>query len=194
MKYLLYTMFFIFGIILVYFFKSAFEVRESSIEITGSEKCGRCHSLNNLGNQYDKWKSERHSSAYLSLLSEKASKFTSEKSINSPEKNEFCLKCHTTKYFLNFPSSNAYDIKEGIGCEGCHGAGSVYSPADKHSDRKDFIINGGIIPDEKTCRKCHSPEGNPLMEIRENVCPFQYKDFNFSEAMTKIKHPLIKNE
>lgn len=192
MKYVLYTFFFTFIITLIYFLKTALHRSDEPVEITGSEKCARCHALNITGNQYDKWKNESHAKAYLSLLSEKAVSLTSRSGINPPDRNELCLKCHTTKYFLNFPVSLSYSINEGIGCEACHGAGSRYYAAEKHSNRDEFLQNGGIVPDEKICLQCHSLKGNPLMEIKDNICPFQYHDFNFSNTIEKIKHPLNK--
>ena len=46
-----------------------------------------------------------------------------------------------------------------MGCEACHGPGSLYSAAEVMRDRKQLRACSGVLPDEKTCRKCHrNPE------------------------------------
>jgi hypothetical protein len=162
--------------------------------ITGSQKCSTCHSLKNLGSQQKVWEESKHSKAYLTLLSDKAKSFANSKGIKSPEENELCLKCHTTKGFLGLNEIDAaYDKKEGVGCEACHGAGSKYSPAEIMKDEDLFINNGGVKGSEETCLGCHSKKaGKQNGEISENICPFQEKDFNFKSYMEKVVHPVNK--
>ncbi|MFQ6033286.1 MAG: cytochrome c family protein [Candidatus Bipolaricaulia bacterium] len=99
-----------------------------------------------------------------------------------------CGKCHTTGYGEpgGFESMEKTPGLANVQCEACHGAGSGYrSPkimsvkaykADREAAHKAVLEAGLIIPDEKTCTKCHNEES-----------PF-YKPFNFAEYKEKIKH------
>jgi len=191
MKYISYLIFFLFIGLLILFLKNALEPAKEDITITGSEKCGECHSLKNLGDQNKVWKNSGHSGAYTVLFSTKAIEFNRNNSLNAPDKEDKCLKCHSTLHFLQgtIPGEN-FDIKEGIGCEACHGAGSLYSPAQIMKDEDAFIKAGGVKGDEQTCLKCHSVKRNRNSELKDNICPFQLNDFNYNIEFEKIKHPV----
>lgn len=190
-SYLLFILFIIGGII---FMRNILKPSEEEIQITGSEKCNECHILQSLGNQTDIWKKSAHSRAYNTLLTDTAINFTRANNLIDANVNELCLKCHTTKYFLSDKGQNEYyNMSEGVGCESCHGAGSVYLTAEKMKDKNLFLQSGGIICDETVCIKCHSPEANHQRMISESVCPFQEKEFNYEALLKKINHPLNKN-
>jgi len=194
MKYITYFIFFAFVALLLFFLKNALEPTKEPVIITGSQKCGECHSLKNLGDQQSVWEKSRHWESYKILLTEKAVSFASKNNLEAPHNNTLCLKCHTTEFSLkDFDKSPVYDINEGIGCESCHGAGSNYYPAELHKEESEFKRNGGIVGDESTCKSCHSPKGNPEQKISEDVCPFQTEDFIYKTAFEKIKHPLNKD-
>ena len=96
----------------------------------------------------------------------------------SPQKSPECLKCHIVDAGLDSTYfEDTYDKEEGVTCELCHGPGSEYIDVSVMKDRKQFLANGGIIPDEKTCLKCHSD-------------PF----FSFEEKYREIAHPYPKNK
>jgi hypothetical protein len=73
-----------------------------------------------------------------------------------------------------------------VGCESCHGPGSLYRKVtimskskyktDPEGQRKLAIEAGLLIPDEATCTKCHN-EKSPT-----------FKGFNHEEYLAKIKH------
>ncbi|HJY63542.1 MAG TPA: multiheme c-type cytochrome [Ignavibacteria bacterium] len=194
MKYTSYILFGLFILASILFLKSALKPEVLPLQITGSEKCSSCHSLKNLGNQQKVWENSKHSGAYYSLLSDKARSFSHTKGMESPEQNKICLKCHTTKGILEIETVDAsYNIKEGVGCEGCHGAGSWYSPAEIMKDEALFLKNNGIKGNEETCLKCHSKiAADKNGKLNESVCPFQENDFDYKPSLEKIKHPLSK--
>jgi len=195
MKYTSYILFGLFIAASILFLKSALKPEVIPLEVTGSERCGSCHGLKNLGSQQKVWEDSKHADAYNSLLSDKARAFASSKGLESPEQNKVCLKCHTTKGILENSGINpSYKIAEGVGCEACHGAGSWYSPAEIMKDEALFIKNGGYKGNEETCLKCHSKIGSEKNgELHENICPFQDKDFDYKTFMEKIKHPVNKD-
>lgn len=194
MKYLSYFIFIGFIAALLLFLKNALEPEEEPVLITGSDKCNECHQLKSLGEQMMRWQISRHRAAYISLQSQLAKDFAVKNNIPEPVKNEMCLGCHTTSGFLKgFQSQTSYKIEEGVGCEGCHGAGSKYSPAEIMKDEALYKRNGGIIGDEKLCLECHSPKANKEQKLTEDACPFQEEDFNYKQAFEKIKHPLNRD-
>ncbi len=194
MKYISYLLFIGFIAALLFFLKNALEPKEEPIRITGSDKCNECHQLKSLGNQQFSWQTSRHRAAYITLESQQAKDFSAKNNLAEPVKNEACLKCHTTGgQFAAAEKQNTYKIEEGVGCEGCHGPGSKYSPADIMKDETLYKRSGGIVGDEQTCLKCHSPKANKEQKLMDNSCPFQDKDFVFREAFEKIKHPLNRD-
>jgi hypothetical protein len=176
---------------LVLFLRNALEPEAEEIMITGSKKCGECHSLKMYGDQQTPWENSAHRKAYYSLSSEKSTNFASSRNIQTPINNPLCLKCHTTEFSIKESKKTpTYFIDEGVGCESCHGAGSGYSPTEIMESEELFKSHGGEVGNEETCRKCHSPKGNPEQKIMENVCPFQKDDFIYKTAFEKIKHPV----
>jgi hypothetical protein len=72
---------------------------------------------------------------------------------------------------------------QGVQCEMCHGPGNLYRSEMARALPKPDALNesecsrrGLVIPNEKTCRKCHNEE-----------CPV-FHGFNFDEAVKMIKH------
>ncbi len=195
MKYISYLIFVMFIAALLYFLKNALEPKAEIIHLTGSGKCGECHQLRNIGDQQVVWKRSRHSEAYQTLLSAKSVDFAIKSNIEEPAKNRLCLKCHTTEFHLEgTPKAIDYDIREGIGCESCHGAGSEYSPAWIMKNEDLFKSNGGIKGDENSCKPCHSAKGNKDQKLTEEICPFQTEDFDYKTEFQKIIHPLNKQQ
>lgn len=194
MKYTSYILFFLFIAASILFLKSALKPEIVPLQITGSEKCGTCHSLKNLGNQQKVWEQSNHSKAYSVLLTDKAKAFAVSKGLESPENNKLCLRCHTTRGYLGLSDFDpSFNLKEGVGCEACHGAGSRYSPAEVMKDEGLFIKNGGVKGNEETCTGCHSVKaGKNIVAVTEKICPFQEKDFDYKAYRERINHPLNK--
>ena len=60
----------------------------------------------------------------------------------------------------------------GVQCEACHGPGSEYKSMSIMKDREKAMANGLLIPDEKTCFKCHNE--NVPEEFRSKE-PFDFE-------------------
>lgn len=112
-------------------------------EYEGSRSgCMRCHIR-----EYRSWDDTPHASAYETLP---------EESRSDPD----CLRCHVTGWSAEsgFQSIEETPQLAGVGCEVCHGAGSLYKDREIMEDREASIANGMLIPDEQTCRSCHNEE------------------------------------
>jgi len=149
----------------------------------GVEKCAKlCHRGETKGSQLEIWENSKHSKSFVTLATPYAK--TILKSLGDegePQKSEKCLQCHTTGFGLDKSNfDNTFKIEEGVTCEACHGPGSVYRSLSIMKDREKFLANGGIIPTEKECLKCHNNMAHVVYE------------FNFDERFKKIAHPIPK--
>ena len=143
----------------------------------GSDACIKCHTDPEKGNQYVSWVQSRHGLAYWRLATDWAKLLARfrpyYKDMTEPIKEDRCLLCHVTA--AQDPGAifgKTYRIEEGVGCETCHGPGSLYLDPDVMTDRKKFLAAGGIVPNEETCTKCHRRPEN----------------FNYTEWVKKIDH------
>ena len=144
----------------------------------GAAKCKMCHNKAEKGGQYDKWLSTSHAKAFELLGSEKAKAIGTEKGIADPQKADACLKCHVTGHGAAAALlTDKYSAAEGVSCESCHGAGGDYWKMNVMKDRALSIAAGLVIPDEKTCVRCHNAE-SPT-----------FKSFDFATYSAKIAHP-----
>jgi len=139
---------------------------------TGVAKCSMCHKSRDTS--VDVMNASKHINALESLKTEAAKKLSADP-LNDPT----CLSCHTTGYTDagGYDAAAADDAKAkvaGVTCESCHGAGEKYAKTMK--SREESLANGMIIPNEKTCRKCHN-----------SLSP-TYKDFKYEEAVKVIAH------
>jgi len=135
----------------------------------GSVRCKGCHNVPAKGEQFKKWSDSKHSKAMAALKGDDA-------------KNEKCLKCHSTAAGVDAKLLDGLTQAEGVSCESCHGAGSAYKSPTIMKDVASAKKNGLVIPDEKTCLKCHGKGlGNP------NEKPFDFKTY-----FAKIAHPIKK--
>jgi len=115
----------------------------------GSKVCGECHQ-----SQYEtflKYAKKAHS--YKSV--EKMKKGLTPKEIKG------CYRCHTTGYGEpgGFVSEEATPHLKNLGCETCHGPGSLHVESE---DGEDIIAE----VDVKSCSRCHN---------KERVAAFRYK-------------------
>ncbi len=195
--------------LLVFFTVAAFLTASAALaakpSYEGWKKCGGCHK-----SQKDSWLETKHAKA-MDSLKPKAHAEHKKKAKLDPEKDytkdKDCIGCHTTGY--GEPGGYKADMSEtkakyltGIGCEDCHGAGSLYrkehsdagkafKATQKPSPRQKLIDNGQNFDYEKTCAKCHlNFEGQP--GAQEPYTPFtpkvdaKYK-FDFSKAIKNKK-------
>ncbi|MCX8123632.1 MAG: cytochrome c family protein [Spirochaetes bacterium] len=128
--------------------------------------CKKCHESDAIGNQYKSWQQSPHSKAYLLLKQEKALALAKALSIENPAFHEQCVKCHTTG-----SGKNPAIYEDGVGCESCHGPGSIYNSYENHValGNRDvaykkavslgmypILGTDGIKAREKVCRSCHN--------------------------------------
>ncbi len=144
----------------------------------GSRVCISCHGDSDIGRQSVPWMRSRHAIAYWRLGSEWAFFLARLRphyqDLEDPMTDDRCLLCHVAGAqdpdALFAPSFRAED---GVGCEACHGPGSLYADAAVMADREAFVAAGGRIPDVSTCRGCHRNSDN----------------FDWDEWWPRIAHP-----
>jgi DnaJ-class molecular chaperone len=139
--------------------------RAQAASYVGVDKCKLCHL-----EQYNVWKSTRHSHA-LEALGDSKSK---------PE----CLPCHTTA--VNGSKDPSATDLSNVQCEACHGPGSRYKnpllmskgkfTANREQARQAVVAAGLVLPDEKVCLGCHNSK-SPT-----------FKGFDYASSREKIKH------
>lgn len=175
----------IFYLIIIFFFFSVvvFSQKKEN-KFIGVKACSMCHKTEKQGKQFDIWKQAKHASAFNTLLSDKAIEIAKEKGLTSaPSETAECLSCHAPVSIAdaNLLEKN-FDIKDGVQCEICHGAGSNYKSPAIMKDKAKSIAAGlteyaDSVAVETQCKKCHN-EKSPT-----------FKSFVFAEYWEKIKHP-----
>jgi len=138
-------------------------VNAQNAQYIGAAKCKMCHNKAEKGAQYTKWLASPHAKAMASLK-------------GADLKNPKCLKCHSTAAGADQSLIASITVEEGVSCESCHGAGSLYKVATVMKDEKLAMSKGLVLPDEKVCIKCHNSESP------------NFKGFNFKEYAAKIAH------
>jgi len=154
---------------------------DSAFKYIGASKCKTCHKKELIGDQYGKWEKAGHASAFKTLLGEKAIAVAKEKGISGPPSEAAeCLKCHATAATLgpNDVEKKPLDNKDGVQCESCHGPGSGYKKKKVMADHEKSLAAGLVVPDEKTCTKCHN-DTSPT-----------WAGFDYAEAKKKIDHSI----
>ncbi len=156
----------------------------------GVKSCKGCHK-----DQFQVWEKTKMATSFELLKTDAAKKISKD-----ADKDPKCVACHVT----GFGKEGGYKIPdeskkeevdkakalEGVQCENCHGPGGKYVPVmgkamgGKTLDRQAAQDAGLVMPDEKTCQKCHSKE-SPF---------FDEKKWNFEEAKKAIAHPKKKSE
>ncbi len=174
------------SILMVLFLSSAVFAQGNTFKYVGAKKCKMCHNKKKDGEQYKLWVKGPHAKAMESLSGEKALKYAKEHGIADPAKEAKCLKCHSTKAAVDaalIDPKGKLTMEEGVSCESCHGPGSVYKKKKIMKDHKLVLQSGLIVPDEKTCVKCHTEKDNPF-----------FKAFDFKKRVKKIAHPILSKK
>ncbi|HPI74226.1 MAG TPA: cytochrome c family protein [bacterium] len=156
-----------------------------SPQYVGAEKCKMCHMSKAKGDAYGIWKASKHAAAFATLASPESQAIAKKMGIADAQKSAQCLQCHVTGHSAP-PSAKAasYKLADGVGCETCHGAGSLYKEMKVmralHAGTQDAKTVGYRKGDKRQCVSCHNPS-SPT-----------YKPFNVEEAYKKIAHPTPK--
>lgn len=169
----------------LFIFTSTLVCFAEEYQYIGLKKCTKCHKGEKKGMQKEIWEKGPHSKAYEILLTDKARETAKKAGITGdPAEAGECLKCHTTGYGL--PESRfekGYVKTDGVTCEACHGPGSGYWKAKTMKDHALSVAGGLTEISEKTCKRCHTAEGNP-----------NFTGFDYEEYMKKIAHPVPDQE
>ncbi len=150
----------------------------------GVKACAPCHKTEKSGKQFDIWQASKHAKAFVTLTEAKAAEIAKAKGLTKPaSESPECLQCHTIADAKDVDKT--FDVKDGVQCEECHGAGSGYKTMAIMKDKAKAIANGlaeykDDAAIEKKCRTCHN-EKSPT-----------FKDFKFQDMWAKIKHPVPK--
>ena len=149
----------------------------------GVKMCSMCHKAEKTGNQFGVWQKSKHAEAYKTLTGTKAAEIAKAKGIKNAAEAPECLECHGAVDAKL--ADKTYDVKDGVQCELCHGAGSGYKNMAIMKDHakavaaglRDFAEKGAA---EKVCLTCHN-EKSPT-----------HAAFKFDEMWAKIKHTVPK--
>jgi len=151
----------------------------------GVASCGLCHKSEAKGNQLGQWQKSRHAQAYTTLTTAKADSIAKAKGLAKPAaESPECLECHAITAAA--PPDSKFNMKEGVQCESCHGAGSGYKALAVMKDYAKSVAGGmqdfGKDPAKikAQCIKCHN-DRSPTA-----------KEFNFDEQWAKVAHPRPK--
>jgi cytochrome c553 len=134
--------------------------KAAKYEYIGAKKCMMCHKTDGT---YPTWLETKHAKAFEVLKAEN-------------QKDAKCLACHTTG------KTAAGDMLVGVECEVCHGPGSAYQKMQVMKDHKLAMESGLLMPDEKTCVKCHNATA-------PEVCGFK-APFDFAKAKAAGIHKM----
>lgn len=109
-----------------------------------------------------------------------------------------CLPCHTVGYDERGGFENIDDTPEmaGVGCENCHGPGSLYRVLHKEKDetftRAEAKGMGAIYgsQDKKVCTTCHENPDSPMRADVDEKYIFDWKEFLSLEKTYHKVYPL----
>jgi len=163
----------------------AYTLAAQTPQYIGADKCKMCHMSKAKGDAYGIWKASKHASAFTTLASPEAKAIGKKMGIEDPQKSPKCLKCHVTGFSAPATAKAAtYKQEDGVGCETCHGAGSLYKDMKVMkaltAGTQDAKAVGYSKGDKSKCVSCHNQE-SPT-----------YKPFKVEEAYKKIAHPTPK--
>lgn len=142
-------------------------------QFVGAMACGKCHRGEMMGHQWSIWRTSAHADAWAVLGTAKGREIAHSKGIEDPQNSVECLKCHSDA--IAGEQQTGLQRQEGVGCEGCHGAGSDYAVEAVMRDKPAAMTAGLRHVSRETCIRCHQ-EGHG-------------KAFDFDAAMNKIYHP-----
>ncbi len=164
-----------------------------SHKYVGAKKCKSCHKKEAIGNQYGKWSESKHATAFETLASDKAKEWAADAGVSNPQTDEKCVKCHVTAYGVAAELlSDRFDVKAGVQCEACHGAGKDYRKKKVMVDREKAEAKG-LRPKnemEKACTACHNDESPAWDAKRYSLADGSTAGFDYDAAKKKIAHPV----
>ncbi len=156
--------------------------------LIGSASCSAasCHGgTQPKKDEFTTWATkDKHSRAYGVLFDERSRKMAKILKLKSPaHEDQFCLSCHSVS--PSFSKSPKFDVQEGVSCESCHGAASVWlEPHTRHGWTHTQSIALGMtdlknmqIRAEK-CLNCHSGVDHTLLSAGHPDVTFELDTFS----------------
>ena len=147
---------------------------DGEARFVGVFACAECHNAPETGYQFSRWRLSAHALAYANLAGPEAYEVAKGRGIEgNPQESPDCLKCHSPAGQTGSKNvASSFSKHEGVGCEACHGAGSLYSAEAVMMDEA-ASREAGLKPvTRETCLGCHVHES-----------------FDFEAALAKIAHP-----
>lgn len=154
------------------------QVNVPAAKYVGSAACGQCHEA-----AYRKWQQTGHARAFAGLRSEMGyamDLMMGVATIGGPARNGICLTCHATGH--DVPAAYrepGFRLREGVGCEKCHGPGGDHVRAMQNHESAAEL---GLVqqPTEERCMDCHKPKRSHEKLARP--------PFSFPQAWEAIAH------
>jgi hypothetical protein len=170
----------------VLFTFGTFAQDKAANKYVGVKMCSMCHKNDKTGNQFSIWQKSLHASAFANLKTPKADEVAKAKGSKKPAaESPECLECHVLNVDAKL-ADKTFDMKDGVQCEVCHGAGSAYKTMTAMKDKAKAVAAGLLLYKddaaiEAKCKTCHN-EKSPT-----------FKGFVFKDMWAKIKHPVPKS-
>jgi len=141
----------------------------------GFQACEACHTGAAMGYQASKWRMSRHEHAFAALALPAAAAIARQAGVHGdPQASPACLQCHATGGGA-VAGAAGFSYREGVGCEACHGSGSLYMAGAVMRDRAAARAAGLVADPAASCEGCHErAHGKP---------------FNRAAALAAIAHP-----
>lgn len=122
--------------------------QKSSLKFVGTAACKTCHI-----DEWTSWKTTKHAHAYHTL------------EVAGHEEDPECLTCHTIGFgFSGFLSIEETPNYLDVGCENCHGAGSIHVKQQSEVSNAINIDYGTVT--EATCLVCHTMKNSPKFDLK----------------------------
>ncbi|MBI4829652.1 MAG: hypothetical protein HY804_12750 [Nitrospinae bacterium] len=150
---------------------------------TGNVGC-KCHKQ-----QYEEFQNSIHARAFDQLLAAKRSRKENKalKDVKLDHTKDYdddpkCLECHTTGFNKpgGYSGTNMKDDLKGVGCESCHGPGSLYRVLHKEKEKTFTVAEAAALgevypPSEEDCRKCHDNQESVFSGASDPKYAFDFK-------------------
>lgn len=178
-------------------FAGAAGAAEGERQYVSNSQCKVCHNAADKGEQWNKWKAQKHAKAFETLKSEDAIKIAKDKGLTvPPSEAPECLKCHVTGYDVATKKAPAkIKPEDAVQCESCHGPNSLHVKDGQTLKFKpelaatlDVKANLHLIT-EDDCKKCHNEESPNWKADRYTTASGEKVGFDFEAAKKLIAHP-----
>jgi YVTN family beta-propeller protein len=150
----------------------------SERRFAGVARCGECHSGPGMGFQLSRWRMSSHARAYAVLATREGYEMARTSGVDGdPQKSYACLRCHATGAGYDRASfDDGFDLRDGVQCESCHGAGADHSTRAVMTEEASARTAGLRHPSAEVCLSCHG-QGHAGTA------------FDYDSATARIAHP-----